>query len=66
MKAALANCRLQSAQLKTDEIIELFYEFYNPITSREEKISNLESLKILTKNESGERNEEGENGEVQK
>lgn len=47
VKAGLANSRLQSEQLKTQELIELYYEFYNPVTSREEKLSDLDHLKLM-------------------
>ncbi|MCX6807821.1 MAG: TraC family protein [Patescibacteria group bacterium] len=46
-KSALANCRLQSEQLTTQELIELFYEFYNPLTAREEKITNLSNMNLI-------------------
>ncbi len=47
VKSALANCRLQCAQLKTSELIELMYECYNPLTSREEKIVGIDNLQLL-------------------
>lgn len=44
--AGLEGCNLRVAQLNTSQLIELFYQIYNPITSRNEKIDNLEKMDI--------------------
>jgi len=48
VKSGLENCGLQVNQLRTHELIELFYEIYNPLTSRNQKIESLEEIKIQT------------------
>ncbi len=44
--AGLEGCNLRVAQLQTPQLIELFYQIYNPITSRNEKVENIESLDL--------------------
>lgn len=44
--AGLEGCNLRVAQLQTPQLIELFYQIYNPITSRNEKIENVEALDL--------------------
>ncbi|MBN1494188.1 hypothetical protein JW911_00435 [Candidatus Peregrinibacteria bacterium] len=48
VKSGLESCGLQVNQLKTHDLIELFYEIYNPLTSRNQKIEELESIKLQT------------------
>lgn len=45
--AGLESCNLRVAQLSTPQLIELFYQIYNPITSRNEKIQDLEKIGLL-------------------
>lgn len=46
-KTGLENCGLRTEQLNTQQLIELFYKIYNPLTSRGEKIKdNLQEFSI--------------------
>lgn len=38
VKTGLENCNLRTAQLNTQQLVELFYQIYNPVTSRNEKL----------------------------
>lgn len=40
VRAGLENCNLKVNELNTQELIELFYEVYNPMTARSQKISD--------------------------
>lgn len=51
VKVGLENCGLKVDQLDTLQIIELFYNSYNPLTSRNEKLKNVEHLSIETDEE---------------
>lgn len=42
----LENMGLKATELMTQELIELFYEIYNPITSRNQKIDRIEEMAI--------------------
>lgn len=42
----LENMGLKVEQLQTQELIELFYEFYNPLTARNQKIEKLDEMAI--------------------
>lgn len=46
--SGLENCGLKADQLKTQQLIELFYKIYNPVTSRAQKLQNIfdQSLQI--------------------
>ncbi|MBU1446072.1 hypothetical protein KKD70_02315 [Patescibacteria group bacterium] len=46
VKSGLEGCGLHVDQLKTQELIELFYESYNPLSSRTQKIENLDDIKL--------------------
>jgi hypothetical protein len=46
VKTGLTNCGLRIEQLKTPAIIELFYNIYNPVTSRNEKLTDLDKINI--------------------
>ena len=48
VKSGLENCGLQVEMLKTHDLIELFYEIYNPLASRNQKIEQIEEIKIQT------------------
>jgi hypothetical protein len=37
----LENCGLKTRKLPTEELIQLFYGIYNPLTARNEKVENL-------------------------
>ena len=43
-KSALENCGLGVTQLKTEEIIQLFYQAYNPDKARTQKFRSMEDL----------------------
>lgn len=45
-RAGLENCNLRVTELNTQELIELFYEVYNPMTSRNQKFANEEDLAL--------------------
>lgn len=42
----LENCGIKVSQLTTQEIISLFYQIYNPLTSRNQKVENTAELKL--------------------
>lgn len=42
----LESCNLRVAQLSTPQLIELFYQVYNPMTSRNEKLTDLDKLNV--------------------
>ena len=46
VRAGLESCNLRVQELNTQELIELFYETYNPNTSRAQKLKEEESLAI--------------------
>ncbi|MBU1019504.1 MAG: hypothetical protein ABII07_00085 [Patescibacteria group bacterium] len=46
VKSGLENCGLHIEELKTPRLIELFYEVYNPLTSRNQKITQLEKINV--------------------
>ena len=46
VKTGLENCNLKIAQLTTTQLIELFYQVYNPETSHNEKIEDLTQIDI--------------------
>lgn len=39
--SGLENCGLKTEMLKTQQLIEVFYKIYNPITSRNQKLENV-------------------------
>ena len=39
-KTGLENCNLRAVQLSTQQLVELFYQVFNPITSRSEKLDD--------------------------
>ena len=46
VKAGLENCNLRTAQLNTQQLVELFYQVYNPVTSRNEKLNDLHNYDL--------------------
>lgn len=42
----LENCGLKTRQLNTSELIALFYQIYNPLTARNEKVENASQTNI--------------------
>lgn len=48
VEAGLNNIGLATRRLKTKELIELYYQVYNPETSQEQKIKNTEDLHTET------------------
>lgn len=46
VKQGLENCNLRVTELTTQELIELMYQVYNPITSREQKLTNVKETNI--------------------
>jgi type IV secretory pathway VirB4 component len=42
----LEGCNLRVAQLSTSQLIELFYNIYNPTTSRNEKIGEIDKIAV--------------------
>lgn len=42
----LEGCNLRVAQLSTPQLIELFYQVYNPSTSRNEKVEELDRMAV--------------------
>lgn len=47
VKSGLEGCGLSVDQLETKEIIELLYNSYNPVLSRNEKIEDIDEINIL-------------------
>ncbi len=46
VKSGLEACNLRVAQLTTPQLIELFYEIYNPMTARNEKVDSLSDIDV--------------------
>jgi type IV secretory pathway VirB4 component len=46
VKGGLEACNLRVAQLSTAQLVELFYQIYNPITSRNEKLNDLTNVAV--------------------
>jgi hypothetical protein len=46
VKSGLENTGLTAEQLTTTQLIELFYEAYNPLSSRNQKFENLQEVNI--------------------
>jgi len=46
VKAGLEGCNLQVQELNTQELIELFYEVYNPLTAQVQKFNHANELAI--------------------
>jgi len=46
VEQALMAINIRTTELNTKQLIELFYQSYNPITSRQEKLTNLEQMSI--------------------
>ena len=46
VKGGLEACNLRVAQLTTPQLIELFYQIYNPLTAHSQKIENLAKTDI--------------------
>jgi len=47
VKVGLENCGLQIQELNTHQLVELFYQIYNPDTSRNEKLRVIENYDVL-------------------
>ncbi len=48
VESGLGHCGIKTDQLKTEDIIELFYNTYNPQISRTEKVKNFNELNVVT------------------
>lgn len=46
VEQALMSINIRTKELNTKELIELYYQSYNPITSRQEKLTNLGKMSI--------------------
>lgn len=46
VRQGLENCNLRVAELNTQELIELMYQVYNPLTAREQKLSDLDKINV--------------------
>lgn len=51
--SALENCGLKVELLKTNELIALFYQIFNPMTARNEKVENSATTNIQTEADLG-------------
>lgn len=51
VEAGLSRCGIQTQELATAELIEMFYNTYNPQVSRTEKLRHLDQLTIATDEE---------------
>ena len=45
-KTGLENCNLRAVQLSTQQLVELFYQVFNPITSRSEKLDDVKKYDL--------------------
>lgn len=48
VRAGLESCNLKVAQLETQQLIELFYNVYNPGTSHNEKIEDIAKVNVAS------------------
>jgi hypothetical protein len=48
VKSGLESCGLKVDQLRTQDLIEMFYEIYNPLSARNQKVDELEKIDIKT------------------
>ena len=48
VQSGLENCGLAVKQLTTRETTELFYQCYNPLTARQQKVDEVEKLQIVS------------------
>ncbi|MFH0820559.1 MAG: hypothetical protein V1908_02180 [Candidatus Peregrinibacteria bacterium] len=46
VKAGLEGCNLRVAQLTTPQLIELFYQIYNPLTAHNQKLDRLPQMDV--------------------
>ncbi len=46
VKDALESCNIRSEQLNTEELVELLYQSYNPLLSREQKVEDYTKLNL--------------------
>lgn len=51
VKVGLENCGLQVEELETRQLVELFYESYNPNAARYQKLKNIDEAKITSDEE---------------
>lgn len=51
IKIGLENCNLKVEQLNTKQLIELYYNIYNPTAARYEKLKTMDNLNITTDEE---------------
>src|SRR3989339_591840 len=51
ISSGLANCGLHINQLKTQNLIEIFYKIFNPITSKNQKLQNVFDQALQTDEE---------------
>ncbi|MBI5754018.1 hypothetical protein HZA40_02650 [Candidatus Peregrinibacteria bacterium] len=51
IQSGLENCGLKVEQMNTTDLIELFYESYNPLTSRSQKLKDLKNTTIASDEE---------------
>lgn len=54
IQSGLENCGLKVDQMDTTSLIELYYESYNPMTSRSQKLKDLMNTAITTDEQSAE------------
>lgn len=47
VKSGLEQCGLRAEQLDTHQLVELLYQIYNPVTSRNEKLESLDKTNLL-------------------
>jgi type IV secretory pathway VirB4 component len=64
VKSGLENCGLKVAEVETSDLINLYYNSYNPMTSRGQKLQNLEKTSIETDEERIEKEKKKEKTET--
>ncbi|HPO05704.1 MAG TPA: hypothetical protein PLQ36_01200 [Candidatus Gracilibacteria bacterium] len=47
IRTGLENCSLKVEQLNTPKLVELYYQSFNPVTARHQKVSDLEQTTLL-------------------
>jgi len=47
VRSGLENCGLRAAQLKTKELIEFFYNIYNPETAANQKLEDVDKMNLV-------------------
>ena len=47
VKSGLSNCNLRAKELNTQQLVELFFQIYNPQTARNQNLKNMDNIGSL-------------------